>query len=303
MITLWRVFKTGFRNLFRNAWLSVAATAIMVVTLVIVSFFVFSGLFLNNRLAAIKEKTDITVFLDDTAKNEDVVNLQTKLKSVDNIKSVVYVSKADALKKLEEGDKRSRDIAKTATIIGNPLPASLQVKVKDLSNLDPVNQVFKSDEFSKIITNYSTEEGNDRQKTIKNIAKISRGVSTTGTIIGAAFLIIALLIIFNTVRMAIFTRREEIEIMKLVGATKWFIRGPFIVEGALYGIIGGTLAIIIIFPLINFIKPFFVQYFEAGDVVKFLTDKAHLVILSEYSLGIVLGIISSWLAISRHLKL
>lgn len=103
--------------------------------------------------------------------------------------------------------------------------------------------------------------------------------------------------------MAIFTRREEIDIMKLVGATKWFVRGPFIIEGALYGVLGATLAILVIFPLVSAIKPAFVRYFDAGDVVKFLTDRTLIVIAAEYLAGILIGAVSSWLAISRHLKL
>lgn len=132
MITLWRMFKTGFRNLFRNAWLSIAATAIMVVTLVIVAFFAFSALFLQNQLAAVREKIDLTVFLKDEATPDQVKQLQANIQTFDNVAEVRYVSKTDALERLRTSSKDGEQLAKTATEIGNPLPASLEVRTEPL---------------------------------------------------------------------------------------------------------------------------------------------------------------------------
>lgn len=303
MITLWRMFKTGFRNLFRNAWLSIAATAIMVVTLVIVAFFAFSALFLQNQLAAVREKIDLTVFLKDEATPDQVKQLQANIQTLENVAEVQYVSKTDALERLRTSSKDGEQLAKTATEIGNPLPASLEVRTETLDNLDSLNSQIKADSAAVIVASTSNDDSDVRRKVVDRIVSISNGVSRVGTVISVAFLLISLMIIFNTIRMAIFTRREEIEIMKLVGATNWYIRGPFLIEGAMYGIIGATIAMAITLPLINVAKPLFTSYFDASDVVTFVTDRIFLVTLAMYTLGIVIGVLSSFLAISRHLKL
>ena len=303
MITLWRMFKTGFRNLFRNAWLSIAATAIMVVTLVIVAFFAFSALFLQNQLAAVREKIDLTVFLKDEATPDQVKQLQANIQTFDNVAEVRYVSKTDALERLRTSSKDGEQLAKTATEIGNPLPASLEVRTETLENLDSLNSQIKDDSGAIIVASTSNDDSDVRRKVVDRIVSISSGVSKVGTVISVAFLLISLMIIFNTIRMAIFTRREEIEIMKLVGATNWYIRGPFLIEGAMYGIIGATIAMAITLPLINVARPLFTSYFNASDVVTFVTDRIFLVTLAMYTLGIVIGTLSGFLAISRHLKL
>ncbi len=303
MITLWRMFKTGFRNLFRNAWLSIAATAIMVVTLVIVAFFAFSALFLQNQLAAVREKIDLTVFLKDEATPDQVKQLQANIQTLENVAEVRYVSKTDALERLRTSSKDGEQLAKTATEIGNPLPASLEVRTETLENLDALNSQIKADSAAVIVASTSNDDSDVRRKVVDRIVSISSGVSKVGTVISVAFLLISLMIIFNTIRMAIFTRREEIEIMKLVGATNWYIRGPFLIEGAMYGIIGATVAMAITLPLINVARPLFTSYFNASDVVTFVTDRIFLVTLAMYTLGIVIGTLSSFLAISRHLKL
>lgn len=303
MITLLRMMKTGFRNLFRNAWLSIAATAIMVVTLVIVAFFAFSGLFLQNQLTAVREKIDLTVFLKDEATPDQVEQLKASIRVMPNVKEVKYVSKNDALERLRNSSKDGEQVAKTAEEYGNPLPASLEVRTETLDNLDSLNNQIKNDSSATIVASTSNDDSDIRRKVVDRIVSISRGVSRVGTVISVAFLLISLMIIFNTIRMAIFTRREEIEIMKLVGATNWYIRGPFLIEGAMYGVIGATIAMAIALPLINAAKPLFTSYFNASDVVTFVTDRIFLVTLAMYTLGIIIGVLSSFMAISRHLKL
>ncbi len=303
MITFWRIIKSGFKNLFRNAWLSIAATAIMVITLVIVSVFAFSALFLKNQLEVIREKIDLTVFLVDKAQPEDVTKLQNDIQGLENVKGVRYVSKADALERLRTSSKDGEQLARTAEEIGNPLPASIEVKTKSLDNLDGLDAKIRSLPQANLIAQTSLQDNNVRKQVVENINKISQGVSRIGSIVSVAFLIVSLLIIFNTIRMAIFTRREEIDIMKLVGATKWFIRGPFLVEGAVYGVIGATIAIAIAIPSLNFAKPLFVNYFSTTDVIDFVSARYGLVVGGMYGLGILIGVSSSYLAISRHLKL
>ena len=304
MITLWRVFKSGFRNTFRNAWLSTAATAIMAVTLLIMTFFAFSIFFVRSQLNEVQQKIDLTVFISDDAKDEQIKALQNKVLQSGGVESVEFVSKADALKRLENSSEEGKKLAKSATEIGNPLPASLEVKLEKLDDIGGINKQIRELPEAVIITETSYDSRDDNRKgVIENVIKISNGVTRVGAILSIVFLVIALLIIFNTIRMAIFTRREEIEIMKLVGATKWFIRGPFIVEGSMYGVFGATIATIALIPIGRVAGQFLVDKFNAGQAMAYFGTNFWLVVLCIYALGIFIGAVSSWLAISRHLKL
>ncbi len=304
MITFWRVFKSGFRNTFRHAWLSTAATAIMVVTLLVMTFFAFSIYFVQTQLKEVQQKIDLTLFLSDDSKEEEIKLLQSKVLQVGGVSSVEYVSKADALKRLAASSSEGEKLAKSANEIGNPLPSSLEVKLTKLDNISTINQQIRALSEASIITETSYDSRDDNRKgVIENVIKISNGIARVGGVLSLVFLVIALLIIFNTIRMAIFTRREEIEIMKLVGATKWFIRGPFIVEGSLYGVFGATLALLALIPISRTAMPFLIDKLNAGVTVDYFLANLWLVVLCMYGLGILIGALSSWLAISRHLKL
>ena len=303
MITLWRVFKSGFRNTFRHAWLSSAATAIMAVTLLILTFFAFSIYFVQSQLKEVQQKIDLTLFVSDDAKDEQIKALQSKVLQVDGVASVVYVSKSDALKRLENSSEEGKKLAKSANEIGNPLPASLEVKLVKIDDIGTINQKIRSLSEGSIITETSFDSRDDNRKgVVENIIKISNGITRVGAVLSGVFLVISLLIIFNTIRMAIFTRREEVEIMKLVGATKWFVRGPFIVEGAMYGVFGATIAVIALIPVGRAAAQFLSDKLNAGAAVTYFGSNFGLIILAIYGVGVLIGALSSWLAISRHLK-
>lgn len=126
MITFWRIWRTGFRNIFRNAWLSTAATAIMVVTLLIMTFFAFSTIFVRKQVAQVRQKIDLSIFISDDATADQIQALQSKINTLSNVKSVDYVSKADALNKLSNSSSEGEKLAQSAQSIGNPLPAVLK---------------------------------------------------------------------------------------------------------------------------------------------------------------------------------
>ena len=227
MTTFLRIWRAGFKNIFRNAWLSTAATSIMVVTILIMTFFAFSSIFVRSQLTQVRSKIDLSIFLSDDATKDQIQALQSKIGGIENVTAVNYVSKTDALERLKNSSTEGEKLAKSAQEIGNPLPASFEVKLVNIDQISSSNGNIKSLEEATIITDTSLDNRDDnRQGVVENVISISNSVSRIGAILSILFLIIALMIIFNTIRMAIFTRREEVEIMKLVGATKWFIRGP-----------------------------------------------------------------------------
>ena len=304
MTTFLRIWRAGFKNIFRNAWLSTAATSIMVVTILIMTFFAFSSIFVRSQLTQVRSKIDLSIFLSDDATKDQIQNLQSKIGGIENVTAVNYVSKTDALERLKNSSTEGEKLAKSAQEIGNPLPASFEVKLVNIDQISSSNGNIKSLEEATIITDTSLDNRDDnRQGVVENVISISNSVSRIGAILSILFLIIALMIIFNTIRMAIFTRREEVEIMKLVGATKWFIRGPFLVEGTLYGIFGAILSLAILIPFTRAVSPFLTDKLGAGSTLDYFASHFLAVSGSMFAIGILIGIISSWLALIRYLKI
>ena len=304
MTTFLRIWRAGFKNIFRNAWLSTAATSIMVVTILIMTFFAFSSIFVRSQLTQVRSKIDLSIFLSDDATKDQIQALQSKIGGIENVTAVNYVSKTDALERLKNSSTEGEKLAKSAQEIGNPLPASFEVKLVNIDQISSSNGNIKGLEEATIITDTSLDNRDDnRQGVVENVISISNSVSRIGAILSILFLIIALMIIFNTIRMAIFTRREEVEIMKLVGATKWFIRGPFLVEGTLYGIFGAILSLAILIPFTRAVSPFLTDKLGAGSTLDYFASHFLAVSGSMFAIGILIGIISSWLALIRYLKI
>jgi cell division transport system permease protein len=301
MVTFIRICGAGLRNFLRNAWLSTAATAVMTVTLtIILSSFIATNA-LNATIKSIVEKIDVSIYLKDGITEEQVKDLQDRLARVENVASVKYISKLDALKRYREQNKSNKKLLEAVTEDDNPLPASLEIKAKDPKKLEPITEVVNQRDVKPLVSEFSYE--GDRKATIDRIVRASNFIKTTGLVSSLIFIIISVLIIFNTIRMAIFTRREEIEIMKLVGATGWFIRGPFIFEAALYGIIAAGLAVFMCYSLVLAGGPKMAAYVDVNQVIALFKERPVLVIVSELVIGVIIGTSSSLLAMARYLKL
>lgn len=303
-LTAARITKTGLHNFARNAWLSTAATAVMTITLTLVAVSYVATVALNSTIKGVVEKIDVSVYLKDSATPEQITALKAKLEQTDNVEGVTLVSKQDALKQYREQNKDNPKLLEAVTETDNPLPASLQIKAEDPNKLDPITAVVNQPEFKPLLAEREPiSYSGDRKATIDRIIQTSNFFKATGLAASVVFVIISTLIIFNTIRMAIFTRREEIEIMKLVGATNWYIRGPFIFEAALYGIIAAFIAIAFTYTVILNGAPRLGNYVDTGIVVRLLQDNVILVVVSLLALGILIGTASSVVALKRYLKL
>jgi cell division transport system ATP-binding protein len=302
MITVWRIVIAGPRNFVRNAWLSTAATAVMTVTLslILISFF------LNNALTVaiqgIINKIDVSIYLVDGLNEAQVTDFETKLKQVENVESVKYISKAEALaifRRQHQGDPK---VLEGLSEADNPLPISFQVKAKDPNQLDPLTAFVERADIKPLVDEFSYE--GQRKQSVDRVARVSSVLKTGGLIGSIIFTVISILIIFNTIRMAIFTRRGEIEIMKLVGATNWFIRGPFIFEGALYGIIASMLATGLFYAILGASSDRLISFIgDIGSTIRSFEALPGVVLLAVMAIGSFIGALSSLLAMARYLKL
>jgi cell division transport system permease protein len=304
LIVLWRIAQTGVRNFLRNAWLSTAATAVMTVTLSIMLLSYVSQIALNATIRSIVNKIDVSIYIKDSTTPEQIKIMQAQLAATDNVAGVKFVSKPEALARYRQQNRNNPTLLEAISENDNPLPASFEVKVKDQKRLDPIAGFVTRDDVKPLLDpkNPTSYQG-DRKATIDKIVRYSNFLKTIGLVASALFVVISTLIIFNTIRMAIFTRREEIEIMKLVGATNWFIRGPFLFEAAMYGIIAALVAVMLIYALVTAAGPGLARNIDMSQVNALFKSAPLAITLVELGFGIVIGATSSLLAMKRYLKL
>lgn len=306
LITFWRIVHTGIVNFMRNVTLAVAAMAVMVVTLTIVLFSVVTNATFENTIAQITDKISVSVYLEDATTESQAKSLVAELKKQPEVSRVVYLNKQDALQAYIEQNRNNPNLVTAAAEAGNPIPATIQVYPRDLNEINKIKDVLTTTENKKLQTPESPSYNGDRKQAIDTITHATNVLRRIGVATVVIFAIICALIIFNTIQMAIFNRRDEITIMRLLGASTSYIRGPYVVESAIYGFLSGVFSVLIINSAflassnalqasslglldINYAS----QYFEAN----FLS-----LLTLQIVLGIVIGTVSSAIATSRYLK-
>ncbi|MEO5627898.1 MAG: permease-like cell division protein FtsX [Candidatus Saccharimonadales bacterium] len=305
LIVLERITKAGAVNFVRNAWLSAAAIAVMVITLTIVLFSVIARATFNNTITQINNKIDVSVYLKDEITDEQKNNLIKEVKQLRTVKSVEYVSKDDALKSYKQANQDNLDLLVAISQTDNPLPASLKIKPVDPNKLDEL-RVFLEKSENKQLQSDQTSYSGDRKEAIDKISSATSFFQKGGLIGILIFTFISMLIIFNTIRMAIFNRRDELNIMRLLGASTWFIRGPFIVETMLYGFVAAILSVLICNGLFSLSSTTFeassLGLLDISYANKYFLDHYWFILTAQIGIGIVIGAASSYLATRRYLK-
>ncbi len=303
-ITFLRIFHYGLHNFTRNAWLSTAATAVMTVTLLIIITTITARMIFSDTIQQVRQKIDVSVYLKDDAEPTDVNRFANELKRVPIVTSVEYVSKEQAREIFRQQNKGElAELEALGELKGNPFPASLRIKTKDPNKLEELNTIINKAENNQLQSDPPSNSG-ERKAAIDSIARVSQFSETAGFVAAIIFVIISVMIIFNTIRMAIFNRKDEIEMMKLIGAEKSFIRGPFIVEAALYGALAAALSLVIIYALLLTRAGDLARYeIEVTNTLNFFKTWPILIIPAQMIIGMVIGVFSSLLAMRRYLKL
>ena len=256
-----RVVKYGTKGFGRNIWLSTAATVVMAITLIILFVTVVASVILTNTAEMMKDKIDITIYFKPNTSQETLDELTTIISKDANIKSVETSTSKEEYQKFLAENETSDDILgiiddEMAATMVDKMQSTMRIKVYNVDNLDSVKQIVETDE--KFVANTDKEKAptyDVNRAEISTITSWARIARTGGIILAAVFLVISILIIFSTIRMAIFSRREEIYMMKLVGADKGFIRGPFLVEAEICGVIAGLVGATISYFGFKFMSP------------------------------------------------
>ena len=308
LIAFWRVIKAGGKNFLRNTWLSVAATAVMLVALTIMLSAVVLNLTTRNAVKELSKKIKVTVYLKNEAEEGRRTLLQNRLKSEPGVDNVTYVDRMEAERRFKttQNPDDKKFIEQALALTGSEtLPESLEVSLTDLSKSQSVVSVAKEQGYKDVVDDVSVGKNDVAKETIARATSAQQYIVNGSIFAAILFTAVSVLIIFNTIRMAIFTRSEEIRIMKLIGATPGYIRGPFLVESCVYGVIAGIVANIAVYTVILSLGPKVQSQAEFTASYSFFTGTWVMLAMlaGAIVIGMIIGIVSSLLAMQKHLKL
>lgn len=299
-----RIIRSGWHSFVRSGFTSIASILIMTITIFVITSLIFVQAALNSSLNDIKEKVDVTIYFVPGAEETSIKKVEESLVKLPEIKSITYTSANDALSNFK--DKHSNDyltLQALDELSENPLGASLNIKANDPSQYESIAKYFESDNsLSKgALTIIDKIDYHQNKLVIDRLTSIIKGARSLGFAVSLVLIVISIIITFNTIRLIIYMSRDEINVMKLVGAGSKYVQGPFIVSGILVGVSASLLSIIIFIPIsiwlgnhmTDFIGINLYQYYKSNFLQLFV------IMLGS---GVLLGSISSFFAINRYLR-
>lgn len=305
-LTFVRMCRYGINNFSRNTWLTIAATAVMTITLLIIFMTLAARQVLADTVNQIKDKVDMSIYVKTDTTTESARKIQVEIEKLPDVKSVQYISPSQARKDFANQNKSDAQTLEALNEATNKLPGTFRVSIADINDPSQLDTFVKTNELYKqhADPNRKPSFSGERRSAIENIGAATRFAERVGLLASLIFIIISSLIVFNTIRMAIFNRKEEIQMMKLIGADHSFIRGPFIVEAVVYGFIAAILATTLGMLLLYGVKQKLADYEIAIDgTVELATIYIGFVLLVMIVAGALIGIVSSLLATRKYLKI
>lgn len=306
LLTFVRICQYGVDGFIRNAWLSIAATAVMVITLLIIFASFVAQNVLVDTVGELRNKVDMSIYLKTDTTDKEGADLIAELKKLSSVRSVKYVSSAEARQQIIDANKDNNDVLDALKEATNKNPATLRVVINDINNTSQLQNFVDNNKMIKDHLNpdYPPSFAGERRNTIESIGRAVDFAQKLGIIAASLFIFISSLIIFNTIRMAIYNRKEEIQMMQLIGADKSFIRGPFLIESIIYGVIAAVIATGVgIWGLYAVSGTLLSYQITVQPTINLMTTYMPLVILAMLGIGALIGVISSLFATYRYLKL
>lgn len=299
-----RVVKAGFIGFWRNTYVALASIFVLTVALFVIGATVFVNQLLSTSLSTLQSKVDINVYFVPDAPSEEVERIRKAVEALPDVASVQFTSAEDALQQYRERNKDNEiSLQALEELDENPLGANISILAKETSQYESISTFLEEQREAEqpqtpVIDEINYARNKDSIDTLTSIIDAVEQASYTIMII---LLIASILITFNTVRLAIYTSREEIAIMRLVGASNMFIRGPFMLQGLMYGFISGILALLIFYPLLVWIGPRTETFFEINLFNYYIAHFGEIFGLLV-GIGVVLGLVSSAFAVARYLR-
>ena len=304
LLSLYRIFTFAVQNFFRNFWLSAVTVFILTLSFLTVNFFILANGFADTILQTIEKKVNVTVYFKVSSQESDIQTFAEQIRAFPQVASVEYIAKQQALeefKKKHDSQEASSIGSALAELETNPLPSSLIISAKQVEEYPTIISAIDTSSYASLIEKKSYE---DHREFISTLERLKSKIRQAGIGITIFFACIIALIIYNTIRITIYSRRKEFGIMKLVGASNWFIRAPLILESGLYAVIALVLTILILYPTLSFLQPYTARYFDglAFDVLGFFNNNFLRVFGYQLGAALTLNILTSGFAIGRYLR-
>jgi cell division transport system permease protein len=302
LINLRKIFKFGVQSFARNFWLAILTISILMLLLLSINILAAINFLTDEASRQMKAKVDVTIYLKPSATDAQAQSLRTYLTGLPSVASAVYISPEDSIKIFKEKHKNEPEILASLGILEkNPFGGQIVVQTVNVDDYRQVLSQLDGQVYKTIIEN---KDFDDHEKLVNIINELTGRAKQLILVVSFFFAFIAMVIVFNTIKIAIYTHRDEIGIMNLVGASRWFIAGQFIFEAILYSFIATLAVFIIVLPAVAFIQPKIMIFFngEGGDL--FAYYRLHIISLfaTQFLIVAALSSLSAFFAISRHLK-
>jgi cell division transport system permease protein len=297
-----RIFRSALTGFWRNSIVSLSGVLMMVLTLFVISTVLLSTALLQSSLDEIKKKVDVNVYFERSTTAEEMKIVEDALRAMPEVAYVESVSADQALTEFKESYAGNEPVLRALEAVGeNPLGGSLNVKAVDPSSYKSVADYLSANypERASIVrkVNY-----NENKVAIDRLGEMISAGKALGGAIALIYILISIIIVFNTIRLTIYISRDEIGVMRLVGASPMYVRGPFIVVGALYGAVAALITLLILLPLTYWFGPFTMRFFASTSVFEYFLSNMIIISLVLLGAGILMGAISSALAVRRYLR-
>ncbi|MEK7663882.1 MAG: permease-like cell division protein FtsX [Patescibacteria group bacterium] len=302
-INLHRVFNFALKDFYRNKGISITAIFVLSLTILLVTAFFFIKGASTYLVETIQSKIDITAYFKEDTREQDMLSARDEiLNNSPNIKSVVYVSKEDALADFMEKHKDSKDFSKAIMEVGgNPFLPSLNIITigGDSSQYEEVANILQGSQFSSIIEKVDFSE---KRVTIEKVFSITKSINRIGLFVGLVLVLIAVSVVFNTIKLIIDRAKDEISTMKIVGASNWFIKAPFVIEGGIFGLIASITCLFITILLVYSLSHFLSVVMPGFNLLGYFISNFWIILLIQLVSGIGLGILSSLIVVRKYLE-
>jgi len=297
-----RIIRGGFVNFWRNKFVTVASVFVMTIALFVLGSLLYLGAMLDSELNQIKQRVDVNVYFATDAPEDQILRLQSELESRSDVTAVEYTPQEEALANFRrENSEDDLVVQALEELESNPLGANLNIQATNPQQYEKIVSFVESSSVNQEIIDRINYYQN--QQAINRLSKVVRSIDTFNFAIMIIFAIIAGLVVFNTIRLAIYSSKDEITVMELMGASRSYIRGPFVVEGVLYGTVSALLTLGIFYPLALLGEDATAQFFSSGNSFDyFINNFGELFVILTVA-GIVLGGVSSYLAVRRYLDI
>ncbi|MBI2039029.1 MAG: ABC transporter permease [Candidatus Niyogibacteria bacterium] len=299
-VTIQRIIRGGFMSFWRNGWVSLTATLVMTLAVFVIGSLLFSNVLLTSALSQIEGQVDISVYFRTDAAEQDILAANAAIAQLPQVRSIAYVSRDDALAKFRARHAGNALITQSLDeLADNPLQASLNIRAESPEQYEVIARFLESSVYQAIIDKVNYFQN---QVVIERLSKVLSAGRAVGLGITIALAAIAVLVVLNTIRLAIYVARDEISVMKVVGASSAYVRGPFVVSGALYGIFAAFITTVLFYPLTFWFGPQAAKFFGGLNLFHYYLAHFFQIFLILLSCGILLGTLSSVIAIRRYLK-